>query len=360
MSSEVAGPSTSCGQDQVDEDVTSQSKRMRLSTKSIEITDLNNNCLEHIFKFLNLNDLLNVAGTCKKFHSAANYPFSSNFGKKQFHLRYTYIERGSSAFSIDTFENDIYIRKLKIYLKCLRTFGHLINKLCINYDTMPIRDEIDLYINQYCSDYVKEIVFCWSMKGAMKNLTKPFPNVWSLAFSSCYLEDEITNFNEKFPKMKRLKFSGSNTIATRKCIEMNFSHLENLCIVDVDTHQSDTFFQPNNIATCIRLNPALRELEIGGELLNISFIQSVRKHLQHIEFLGIQLQSPKSLQLNTGTISLNIKRLKVDIRSGSMNPARMPKIPLVSNQLEEFSIKACNLWVKESLMDFIKKTPEVN
>lgn len=59
-------------------------------TNAIEptkITDINNDCLEHIFNYLSLIDLLNVADASKCFKQGVNLSFTAKYGSKKLKLQ---------------------------------------------------------------------------------------------------------------------------------------------------------------------------------------------------------------------------------------------------------------------------------
>lgn len=56
-------------------------------TESKTITNIYYDCLERILEFLDLESLLNLAGTCKRRQIAATVKFGEDFGKKETILR---------------------------------------------------------------------------------------------------------------------------------------------------------------------------------------------------------------------------------------------------------------------------------
>lgn len=52
-----------------------------------KLTDINDDCLEHIFLYLSIEDLLNIAYTSKQLKPAAELAFSNNSGMKKMEIR---------------------------------------------------------------------------------------------------------------------------------------------------------------------------------------------------------------------------------------------------------------------------------
>lgn len=75
------------GIDNLDQKHYSASKNCNLEERStIKLTDLNQFCLEHIFAYLDLESLLNVADANKELKIATYMPFVQNFGGKSVHI----------------------------------------------------------------------------------------------------------------------------------------------------------------------------------------------------------------------------------------------------------------------------------
>lgn len=112
--------------------------------------------LERILDELDLESLLDVAGTCKRFQTVAAAKFCSKYGRRKVIARsadvYGFVfddlisePYGSAA------DDPIYIMGLKKCLPFLRCFGAKISSLDVS-GSWPQKEEIHLnrYINQYC------------------------------------------------------------------------------------------------------------------------------------------------------------------------------------------------------------------
>lgn len=87
------------------------------------IIDVNFDCLEHIFQFLDIEDLINVAEANKQLKVAADVVFNHKYKLFSFWL---YNNNMPLAEPIDIYRSLIVIRNLNFTFKILRIFGHLL------------------------------------------------------------------------------------------------------------------------------------------------------------------------------------------------------------------------------------------
>lgn len=165
-----------------------------------KLTDVNGDCLEKIFMYLNLDDLLNIAHTNKQLKFAADLAFARKFGKCVMLLYIHRVEWNSKFF---LFPNTVCIIDLQTSLRLLRCFGHLLSHLDIrcSSDFPNASYKLTRYANEYCSESLTKIEF-----GAMKNvndtfqsLSKPFVTVENIRFYGCILEADLTKIDALFP-----------------------------------------------------------------------------------------------------------------------------------------------------------------
>ncbi|XP_055306340.1 uncharacterized protein LOC129570671 [Sitodiplosis mosellana] len=252
-----------------------------------KLTDVNADCLEHIFKRLSLTDLLNVANSNKQLKPAADLAFKSQFRKRSIKID---MERKIVGFS----EEDTAEILWSFRFKLLRCFGHLITKLEIAYVHKPSQEDlkraahIDRYVNEYCADSLVEIRFEGCKASTLDNLTKPFTQVETLGFVGCELVSKLSELDKWFPKVRRLNFLRANELSGCNDIAVHFPNLLQLSLF----LPFDEIFIDNNrlneehFAELLRLNPNVRSLFIYG-YIDAKFFQSVSEHLQHLETLTI-------------------------------------------------------------------------
>lgn len=120
-----------------------------IPTSSTKLTDINNDCLAHIFQYLNLVDLVNVADASKHMRQGVELAFNWKYGRKMVLFRDVKVSKDQLC-NVDS----DYIRLCDVTF-CLRFFrclGHVIKALEINFTKLDLdhRAVVDRYINRYC------------------------------------------------------------------------------------------------------------------------------------------------------------------------------------------------------------------
>lgn len=263
----------------------------------ITLTNIYYDCLERIFDFLDLESLLNVAGTCKRLQIAAAAKFRDDFGGKTIKLNpfyYRYIR-------IIKYDDQLDFYGLKMCLPFLRCFGATILNLSVSYSGENVH--LDNYINRYCADNLKKISFV--DKISSKNFSKPFKNVEKIKFFSvmtkCELKNQLLSIVHLFPNMRELEMdSVSIGVAA---ISVSFPHLKHLRLF-VDENSKNDFLQANPQLQSISLfcdvemsmdklldliseNPSISKLKICGDFVAVTTADVNRLINEHpsIEFL---------------------------------------------------------------------------
>lgn len=139
------------------------------------ITDICNELIDKIFKFLDITSLLKVAGTCTRFQMAAAAIVEQRMGNK--FIRFIQDTQKPDLITVGRFEIDIV--GLRYSLPFLRCFGANIKRMkVINADQKATRGDnhLERYINQYCADTLSNLCFK-NRVFSVHNFTKPFKKV---------------------------------------------------------------------------------------------------------------------------------------------------------------------------------------
>lgn len=146
-------------------------KRSKLSMKT-KITDVNSDCLEKIFEYLDIDDLLHVADSNKWLQISAGSVFCHKFGQQKVQLTDIYPKYGA------VFQRDgtIVVGGLKTCLQLLRCFGEFVKNLDISFvdSTKKHHFLMDQYINEFCADSLIELRVYGRLTSLMKDVKKPF------------------------------------------------------------------------------------------------------------------------------------------------------------------------------------------
>lgn len=284
--------------------------------KEIKFIDLNIDCLEYIFKFLGLIDLLQLAHTNKKLKTAAELAFSWRYRNMEiqlngFNRRFNRQFHASSTKIVD-------IIGLGISLQTIRCFGHLIKKLRIapeeSYSHITRCNFIFVirYVEKYCSKSLCDISIFWIEKdqiGCLEHLKKAFPKVKTVKINDLYVER--TRFNKIFPNMESLTYDRFSKVSGLKTIQNHFPNLVHLKIAKFTTFPS--VIHREAIATALSLNPQIQILYITY-ILDMQFIQIIHDCLPNLKQLKIICESKDVMQYKDKVIRFeHVKKLDITL-----------------------------------------------
>lgn len=194
------------------------------------ITNTCYDCLEHIFDYLDLQSLLKVSGTCKRFQIAAAAEFQDEHGKKTIKLTPSPL---MGKHEIVAQSNSINVVGLKFCYPFLRYFGAKLSHLSfVEYMTFYCYKNLEQYINQYCADTLTSFEFHYrhcKQTFSMKNNPKPFKHVGKIVIEICDLHGPFAHINDMFPKLCHLVL-GLITVGEDFTAAVSFPHLEHLDI----------------------------------------------------------------------------------------------------------------------------------
>lgn len=277
----------------------SNKKTSRFQTSSLNQTepknlhDLPYDVLESIFDHLKLPDLLNVIDSNGAFMQPAIWTFRNHFAHRLF------IYNGDSFdFKADIEdEGAIEINKKGSLLKVFTTFGALIFNLQLNNVKEPEFTEINGLIHEKCADRLKYFGIHFEKEAPSLRMT--FPNVTSVSFSGGHFWYEgskmhATNltldFNEKFPKMRRMAL---NQIYTKSCdfLDQYFSNLQHL---EIDFKQMGQLNQME-IVRLFRKNPQIKSIKIAS--FSVKFLRVLEANLRNLECLDLNWEYPSEVEM---------------------------------------------------------------
>lgn len=318
-----------------------QSELTERSDKKIKITDLNIDCLEEIFKYLDLSNLLNVANSNKWLKIAASFVFRRNYGKKRVTVIQPY---GYEGIPLRVYCKNVIVRAT-FSLRFLRYFGCIVSKLEIILDNISQKQvyKICFYINEYCTESLIELeILGFGINNIIfRNIQKPFVNIEMVSFRWCHLEKNLIQFNKWFPKMRHLELN-KNKIDEEKCIEM---HFPNLRYLSYHPARNDKEYFAPNFGNIIRLNPNIRILHLFD--WSEKLFQSINKYLPQLEELTINTLLVHEPYYVTGQV--HFKSLKIFDHNFS---ELLLKINFSFDQLEEFHAEGIR---SDNLLTFVRK-----
>lgn len=257
-----------------------------MSSNNMNVIDMNIDCIEEIFEYLSIIDLLRVADTNKRFQKAASLVFSRKYAFEYVSIKSDRIKLG--------WRNIDEIRDFIDSFRLLRCFGQLISNIHIQLDDAVNSvhgqfAELFRYVNEYCAQNLKELrIVDVSRTVIIDNISKAFAKLESISFDGPRLGENLTNLNELLPQMRQLILK-NNIILNPKCIEAHFPHLEKFEYLK-EHDQLVNQFENENFEKFIRSNGQLKHLLLSD--FDVELIRTMAENLHQLE--SLKLISPYS------------------------------------------------------------------
>lgn len=224
--------------------ISSQEKMQGKQSKKMKITDLNNDCLESVFGYLDVQDLLSVADASKGLSVAAKYVFKRKYNGKIVNIPAVRTSRDRRLkFDINGF-GFIQISDLRTILIFLRCFGIFVSYLTFKFSLniqisnnsarnyFESNQHVMHYINEFCSATLKEIVIKNGPKDWNKNLKKPFCMIKGVELVECGRVD-AESIGSTFPQMERFKIENSDFRKPKSKSVDSATHLKSVRLLSI-------------------------------------------------------------------------------------------------------------------------------
>lgn len=343
MNSQLEKLNLKCEHDEDDGDQ-NKSKKLKVPEDADAMSNLNDvddDCLIDIFKHLILQDLINIADTCKRFQTMAQWAFVERYNGKTIKL---YPSSSNRIQPTKLFVNAVVISDLRSCLKVLRHFGVKISKLDISCYYLGEYKKVELawYMNEYCVDSLIDLKIEKISNGMITIWTKPFLKVESIQYWGCNLID----FSVWFPNVRRFILSRSS-----QCILYTFPHLEEL-----EISSGEYEYTSESITKMFFLNQHIQILRLAGVNCNMKFLKSVSGYLQSIRLLDISCVDNRFFNSDGDLIYLkNVNEFHINLTRFDS----LPKIPFTFDKLVTIKMSIRKFNLNENFEDFIRKNPSL-
>lgn len=294
------------------------SQQLNTEVPQMNVLDLNDDCLDQIFRYLNTADLATISETCKTFQQIAVKTFKSK-------------KKNSVVFLC----NNTKAAKFESS-RILRQFGRFLQKVNIDFGGDKTNDKfIDVIVDK-CNLNLFEVEFSGI---EMEIIGKVISKILN--------KRNISRFIAKFSNLKRLRFGVlADKLVDAQCIQQKFPNLEHLSV----QHP----FDDRNLKNFMESNVQVNSLELDNDFRSVTrhlimTIDKILPHLEQLELKGIiqcggavRTMDYQPLYLN------NLKRLVIrDMHNGKF----LPNLAISNKKVEEFIIEvdACN----DRLINFI-------
>ena len=310
------------------------------TTATTKLTDINDDCLEHIFLYLSIEDLVNIAYTSKTLKPAAELAFSRNFGTKRMDI-------GESPNG-NTFMYEYRVRLCPDqFYRLMSSFGHLILKIELG----NFKPNLLNVVNQFCCKSITDLKFAGMNLQRMKKSFHAAETVSLVNVNTNWLCNPL---NKLFPNVRKLHILEGH-IWSMKTIGL-FPHLNQLTV-------SCSWARSN--ANIMRMNPQVQNLVLCGRRKCAKYVRYASKHLKVLERLEITTYDLNDFDNSAKDVKFKfLKELKIILRSHLY--IETMKIPICSRSLNEFTFhlsvtpgdknREDNLNI---LIDFFKKCPSL-
>lgn len=246
-------------------------------------------CLEEIFSYLPLRDLLNVADSSKTLKLVAGLVFSLQHGK-----RILRIDGFTTRF--DNYRNNwtLFTADLKFMFQLIRCFGHTVSRMEIilkhdQIDNMELLDtnfeHLMCYVKTFCNETLTEFTLLGvdreDLNGSsLHHFAEPFPNVHSVCVQSPM--SNTISLTELFPKMRRL---------TYHCVKMEELLSIRSDLQSLDHLEIKTFYVRNmseEWERWERWDPLLKQSILQLRSLSLSYYTIFPNRFSFDPFLNLQ------------------------------------------------------------------------
>lgn len=325
-----------------------------------KITDIFQECLEHVFTYLDLADLISVADANMFLRKATYLPFNQKFGGKTIEIDFPFKNYTKIPHKMYRIEESkiIIIISLEMSLQILRCFGHLITQLKLyagqfssdNNDIL-LFTRIFIYINDYCTESLRKISI--TPAHTISRFKTIFLNVEEIETDETQCSTYKLHENEistVFPKLRRFHtlFGEGITLATERI--PNLEHL-GICHSCPIKNQSCTPIVNLNTFLAIQNNPQLRSISLKTN--NLEFVRSAEQYLQSIENFEIFIYSMHSYK-GEDIYLKNVTKFKLI----QVSTEPLHRIPFSFHQLRDCTL-AYNWKNSNAFSVFIEKNPSI-
>lgn len=287
----------------------------------LQLVDINEDCLQAIFEYLNVRNLINVAETDDRFIPAACSVFSRYHRKKSVSVCF-YDEENANELVIEASTTVIF----------LRHFGHLISKLSLYHLSIIDPDAaIQLSIFKHCSTSLAELSLNLFEEKDFHAIEQPFTNVKRLSINKCWLNSNLSLLSKWFPDLSSLSLNcvyqlHSQTIA-------HFPQLKHLKIID---HFND--IDLGTINKMLHCNPQLESLVFERDC-NANFLQSITKSLPQLQELELWVPNDRFRSFGKQIVRFeSVKKLKLTGRN-TRGPDLIENLPFVLIHVEKLIVE---------------------
>lgn len=309
-------------------DCTNKSKVVKIK-RATKITDLNVDCFGHIFDYLKLRNLLNVADLNENATEAAKLIFIRRYANYDVVLCG---HKRSQSIEIDNKALKIIISTPTQCARMLFIFGDVIEKLkLLNFDRLILADrlwnEVRHLINEKCTKHVTTLKLTKCAREMMADMENIFKCVDTLEITCSRLDEKFMDLGKWFPQLHKLELLHHGNCGQIVC---NYPHLSYLTM---DTTH-DECLSTAQFKAMLKTVPKLQILSLSGGMKSSLLVFVAENLLElkklYLEDFHIENQTDAMISFN------NVETLSVS--SGLLGDLPT-KIPFKMDKLTDLRVK---------------------
>lgn len=286
----------------------------------------------NLYRDLDLEALFSIVANSQTEQVAFDAVFGETFSN--FTIK---VVKNSTKFSLSSeLENVVEEHDLNLVLNVLKTVGHLIRTLKIDYGTLDVkpRSLINQQLSKVCAKSLLEIEITHCNDNDFLDFLGPFEKVEKVKLRFGNLKEDSVRFDQIFPSVRRLDVGGMQYVHSG-FIKHQFAHLKHLIVEFWDNENL------SSIQKCLQLNPQLQSVSLYQCDWNIlKMMSETMSNLENLELNGF---NDFSTYIGDDIRFENLKVFR--FKKFSALPKTISKIPLIFGNLEEMScLKPMHLW----------------
>lgn len=263
------------------------------------ILKMNYDCMELIFRYLHLKDLMNVAVTCVELNSHASQYFTQTYRNGEVCIDCNQFPRFRLTYST-LHANEKFV--FDDIIGFIEAFGELVPKLTIRnlfpLDNCAPRLANDTLLQEsivkHCREHVRQMRFITCGEATMNNVL-PFTKLEKVIFDGCHMGEMFSDFKNLFPNIRKLEMIDCNVTNAHECIQDLQLECLNITVPLALNAWANCAFTVADVKAAIDANPTIHKLALcywnqsayDAKLLkyvslNLPFLKTLK--LWHIRF----------------------------------------------------------------------------
>lgn len=314
---------------------------------STKIIDINNDCLERVFQFLEFRDLIMVSDANKWLRIAAETVFVRKLKRRMIVIDMDHHSR--CTYDIGVYDNAIRIRLPLLAAKTIRLFATNISELYINM--ISLKKHFFVHVNEYCHQTLKILYICGNHSTLFGALDHPFANVEEFVYAGGIIGPGSEHISRLFPRLRHLDLFECDVVDS-KYIFQAFPHLDTFKALCSRLLKQNPFTN-SDLRTITTLNPQLQAFSLNG-YCDPRIWQTINANLKNLRSIFTYFSSKEAEGSNS--LPIHFDRVEEFCVRCDLVPVEGTAIPtdvFSFKCLKKLTVKACRCEDLEGWLDFI-------